>query len=250
MPSEPATKRVVAYVDGQNLFHAAREAFGYTYPNYDVQGLAQSVCRLRAWSQQQVRFYTGVPDRTDDAFWSQFWAAKLLAMSRQGVRVYSRSLRYRNKRITLPDGTEHTYLAGEEKGIDVRIAIDVIRMAHRGEYDVALIFSQDQDLSEVATEIRAVAAEQQRWIKVACAFPVSPTTVNRRGINATDWIRIDRATYDGCIDRRDYRPRKVSAGGAGAGIRETASNHEGREGHEGKRKNEPICSEPEAQARE
>jgi hypothetical protein len=108
--------------------------------------------------------------------------------------------------VRLPDGTEHTYLAGEEKGIDVRIAIDVIRMAHGGQYDVALIFSQDQDLSEVAAEIRTIASEQQRWIKVACAFPLSPTTRNRRGINAADWLAIDRATYDACLDRRDYRP--------------------------------------------
>ena len=89
----------------------------------------------------------------------------------------------------------------------MRIAIDVIRMAHHKEYDVALIFSQDQDLSEVAQEIRAIAREQDRWIKVACAFPMSPTTRNRRGIEKTDWIQIDRATYDTCLDRRDYRPK-------------------------------------------
>ena len=28
-----------------------------------------------------------------------------------------------------------------------------------------------------------------------------------RGINGTDWIRIDRATYDACIDPNDYRPK-------------------------------------------
>jgi hypothetical protein len=33
MPAEPPIKRVTAFVDGQNLFHAAREAFGYSYPN-------------------------------------------------------------------------------------------------------------------------------------------------------------------------------------------------------------------------
>ena len=35
-------------------------------------------------------------------------------------------------------------------------------------------------------------------------FP-SPTSRNRHGIDKTDWIRIDRATYDTCLDRRDYR---------------------------------------------
>jgi hypothetical protein len=126
-------------------------------------------------------------------------------MSWQEVVVYSRSLRYRKKRLKLPDGTEATYLTGEEKGIDVRIAIDVIRLAHRDEYDVALVFSQDQDLSEVAAEIRVIAEEQDRWIKIASAFPWSPTARNTRGIEKTDWIRIERPTYDACLDRRNYR---------------------------------------------
>ena len=31
---------------------------------------------------------------------------------------------------------------------------------------------------------------------------------NTRGVNGTDWIRFDRALYDACIDRTDYRARK------------------------------------------
>lgn len=213
MPAEPPVKRTVAFIDGQNLFHSARESFGYYYPNYDVLALAKAVCKMKGWELVQARFYTGVPDPTDDPFWRHFWTAKMSVMGRQGVHVFSRSLRYRNKKVKLPDGTVHAYLAGEEKGIDVRIAIDVIRMAHRREYDVALIFSQDQDLSEAAEEIRAISREQDRWIKVASAYPISPTTVNRRGIQKTDWIGIERALYDTCLDRRDYRPKTPSGRG-------------------------------------
>ncbi len=68
-------------------------------------------------------------------------------------------MRYRNRIVKFPDGTSHSFLAGEEKGIDVRMALDIISMAHRREYDVALVFSQDQDLSEAAQEIRAIARE-------------------------------------------------------------------------------------------
>jgi hypothetical protein len=76
---------------------------------------------------------------------------------------------------------------------------------------VAVIFSQDQDLSEVAEEIRTIAQEQDRWIKIVSAFPFSPTSRNRRGIEKTDWIRIDRALYGACLDRRDYRPKTSSS---------------------------------------
>jgi len=205
MPVEPHEKRAVVFVDGQNLYHAAREAFGYTYPNYDVVTLAEQICTRQGWKVAQVRFYTGVPDAADNAFWHNFWAAKLRVMSWRGVKVFSRLLRYRNRVVVLPDGSTHTFLAGEEKGVDVRIVLDIIRMAHHSEYDVAVVFSQDQDLSEAAEEIRVIAREQNRWLKVACAFPFSPTSRNRRGIEKTDWIRIERSLYDACLDPRDYR---------------------------------------------
>jgi uncharacterized LabA/DUF88 family protein len=207
---EPSTKRAAVFVDGQNLYHAARESFGYTYPNYDVRALAQALCQAQGWSLAQARFYTGLPDPADDPLWHSFWSQKLAVMGRQGIHVFTRVLRYRNRMVRLPDGTRHTFLAGEEKSIDVRIALDVIRLAQRREYDVALLLSQDQDLSEVADEIRVIAREQGRWIKIACAFPFSPTTRNRRGVDKTDWVRIDRATYDACLDRRDYRRGPVS----------------------------------------
>jgi hypothetical protein len=37
MSVEPEVKRAVAFFDGQNLFHAVKNAFGYKYPNYDRQ---------------------------------------------------------------------------------------------------------------------------------------------------------------------------------------------------------------------
>jgi len=159
----------------------------------------------RAGSQPKVRFYTGIPASSDDAGWHRFWSAKLAMMGRQGIHVYSRPLRYRTKTVRLPNGEMVTFVAGEEKGVDVRIALDVIRLAHRAEYDVALLISQDQDLSEVAEEVRIISREQRRWLKIVCAFPSSSSSRNRRGIDKTDRIRIDRATYDACLDRRDYR---------------------------------------------
>jgi len=203
--TEPDIKRAVAFVDGQNLFHHSRAAFGFHYPNYDIKKLVETVARGQGWSLVRSYFYTGVPDATDDPRWNRFWTNKLASMGRLGVSVFSRPLRYRNQVVKLPDGTTHTFLHGEEKGIDVRIALDVIGKAVRNEYDVAIVFSQDQDLSEVADEIRTIARQQNRWIRIACAYPTSPTIVNKRGINGTQWIKIDRQTYESCIDPKDYR---------------------------------------------
>ncbi len=92
MSTEPPTKRVVAFFDGQNLFHCAKAAFGYRHPNYDVRALAEHVCQRRGWSLVQARFYTGVPDSQDNPAWNHFWTAKLAQMGREGVWTYSRSL--------------------------------------------------------------------------------------------------------------------------------------------------------------
>jgi hypothetical protein len=44
MPTEPDIKHAIAFIDGQNLYHNVRKAFGDTFPNYDVEKLAQAVC--------------------------------------------------------------------------------------------------------------------------------------------------------------------------------------------------------------
>jgi hypothetical protein len=139
--------------------------------------------------------------------WNHFWVAKCAQMGREGVVTFTRPLMYRNKEVKLPDGTTHTFLDGDEKGIDLRIALDVIRLAHSNSYDAAILVCRDQDFSEVADEIRTISQEKNRWIKIASAYPYSPAVKTFRGINKTEWIQIDRATYDACIDKRDYRPK-------------------------------------------
>jgi len=206
MPPPPSPIRAISFFDGQNLFHSAKAAFGHNFPNYDPLALAKAVCQAKGWRCEQARFYTGVPDAGDKPFWNHFWNAKAAQMGREGVHVFTRPLRYRNKEVKLSDGSSHTFLDGDEKGIDVRLALDVISLAHRRAYDVALLFCRDQDLSELADEIKVISREQNRWIKVASAYPFSPA-VKFRGINGTEWIRIERATYDACLDARDYRPK-------------------------------------------
>lgn len=203
--NEPNVKRAAIYVDGQNLFNAAKEAFGYAYPNFHIRSLSETVCQARQWLLSSIHFYTGIPDSSIDPERHHFWVAKLAAMGTRGIRTFSRPLRYSNQLVQLPNGNVTTTLVGREKGIDIRLALDVVRGALNGQYDVAVIFSQDQDLSEAVKEIQSFARKQRRWIKIACAFPYSPVMRNRRGINDTDWIKLDRVTYDACLDPNDYR---------------------------------------------
>lgn len=85
MINESLIKRVAAFIDGQNLFHAVRECFGYTYPNFDAKALSRKICELRGWSLIQVPFYTGVPDKLDNPVLHDFWALKKTEMGRLGI---------------------------------------------------------------------------------------------------------------------------------------------------------------------
>lgn len=207
MPTEPVVKRTYVFVDGQNLFYAAKKVFGRSYPDYDPVALATRVCVTQGFDLRRVFFYTGAPAPADNPFWNHFWTAKLGVLGTRGVVTFSRPLRYRTQTVALPGGGTTTVRVGQEKGIDVRLALDVVRNALLKSYDVALIFSQDQDLSKVADDLKTISSQQGRWIKTVCAFPAS-AAVAGRGINHTHWVRIDQATYDACLDPTDYRPTK------------------------------------------
>jgi uncharacterized LabA/DUF88 family protein len=208
--------RAIAFVDGQNLFRAAQDCFGYHFPNYDVRLLADRICRSNGWVLVETRFYTGVPDEADDFFWNRFWTAKLAQMGRTQVKVFSRALRYSEKIIQRPDGAAEVERRAREKGVDVRIALDMVHAAHIGWANVLVVFSQDQDLSEAVTEVGDIAANRGGKVQVACAYPYSevsadplqPALPNRRGIDGAKWVRIPKSEYDLCIDPRDYRPKR------------------------------------------
>ncbi len=122
--------------------------------------------------------------------WHHYWTRRLTAMRRAGITVTSRQLHHRVERTTLPDGTEQNVSVLREKGIDLRLGLDVVRMARNGNFDVAVIFSQDQDFAEVAREVQHISQSQGRWIKIASAFPSGGGT-RTRGIEGTDWIPMD-----------------------------------------------------------
>jgi uncharacterized LabA/DUF88 family protein len=208
MAIEPTIKSAIAFIDGQNLYRHAKEAFGHHHPNYDPKKLHEAVCAASGWRPTLVRFYTGVPSYEESELWSGYWASRLLSMKRAGVVVTSRPIRYHRQEVVLDDGSITEVTTPQEKGIDVRVALDIVRLARTKQFDVGVIFSQDQDLAEVVEEVKHISKEQDRWIKLVSAFPSGSYATSNRGIAGTDWFRIDQSMYDRCLDPFDYRPKK------------------------------------------
>jgi uncharacterized LabA/DUF88 family protein len=196
---EPKCKRLYTFFDCQNLFHTVEKVWGYYFPNFDPIKLSLVIQRKYPdWQLKRIYIYTGIHRPTKNRTWHTFWMNKLNVYKKDPrVTVTTRYLKYSKTK----DGHE----AAREKGIDIKIALDLIRMARLGEYDVAVLFSQDGDFAEVAEELRNVAREKNRWIKIASAYPCNPSM--ERGIEKTDWIPLSKAEYDSCIDPRNYWPK-------------------------------------------
>ena len=186
--------RTIVLIDGQNLYYLAKAAWGpggtYDWPSYDVDKLARTLVALHSGrTVQDIRFYTGVPEQHVNAFWRN----KAAYLTRQGISVYMGKIN----------------AGGQEKGVDVSLALDLVRATYDQEYDVAIIVSQDADFGPAVRLAKRVAQSQNRQLTFESAFPYAAGKVARRGVPGTTWVHIDQATYDSCFDPRNYRPRKT-----------------------------------------
>ena len=189
--------RTIIFIDGQNLYHLSKNLWNspgsikYTYPNYDVEKLAQTlVSRVPGGTLAQIRFYTGMPTASVNPFWHKFWTNKLRPMRNRGVIVYV--------------GRVNQGL--QEKGVDVSLAIDLVRLTYEEAYDVAWIVSQDSDFGPAVTLAKRIGAVQGRTLSFESCFPYEVgRSRSARGVPGTIWHHIDRPTYDSWFDPRDYR---------------------------------------------
>lgn len=193
--------RAIVLIDGQNLYHAVKSAWApvprrsgtvYSWPSFDVERLAAVI--LEADSSrtiEETRFYTGVPDARRDPVWHGFWTNKLRYLRSRGIGVY-------RGRVSP---------SGQEKGVDVSIAIDLIRRTYEDRYDHAILVSSDSDLGPAVRLAKEISRGQGRRRSFSSAFPWEPERYTPRGVPGTLPIHIPRTVYDRCIDPRDYRIR-------------------------------------------
>ena len=145
--------RVAVFVDYQNMYHGARRTFADarsgspSFGHIDPAALAQLLVGLGQVVDPERMLWATSVYRGKPGFRSH---RKLLtAYGRQTSRwladsslaVKTTPLRYR--RVDQPDG--RTWRA-EEKGIDVLLAVDVVRGAYMDEFDTAVVASADSDL--------------------------------------------------------------------------------------------------------
>jgi hypothetical protein len=151
-------ERVVLFVDYQNVFNSARERFHRNGPRCSADGQIEPVRlgqllasrRRRPSRLGEVRVYRGVPDPTRQPEANAANSRQTVAWTKDPlVSVFRRPLRYPRGWPAIP---------AQEKGVDVALAIDMVRLALRREYDAAILFSTDTDLVPALEAIREIKA--------------------------------------------------------------------------------------------
>ncbi len=147
--------RVIVFVDAQNFYRSARRAFfddatdPYRVGQFHARALGELLCARDAGrSLAAVRLYTGRPDAYLQPAAYRANVRQCQAWEQAGCYVFTRQLRYP---YGWPDNADGQ--GPQEKGIDVRMALDIALLAYRREYDVAIVCSGDSDLIPAIEEV-------------------------------------------------------------------------------------------------
>lgn len=206
MTKEPERRKAYVFIDGQNFYLSAKSAFSLRYPSFDPKSVGNLLAqRVIGEDAAQIAFYTGMPVQKYSPMWSTFWNNKIHAMEEDGIITFTRPLRY----VTETDPSEKTgfkVLSTREKGIDMRIGLDIMEATRRPDCTDIIIVSRDQDFREVVDKINDINFGERRDIKVWSAYPDGGNgPAHLRGIDGTQEIVMDREDYAKCIDPTDYR---------------------------------------------
>jgi uncharacterized LabA/DUF88 family protein len=203
------TDRVVVFLDWQNVYKGAREAFcGYRAAHWEGQvhplALGQLIAADSPFDRQlhQVRVYRGQPDATRDPRGYAANARQVAAWRKSPlVEVTMRTLRY-------PYGWPNSHQPGEkpqEKGIDVALAIDFVSMAVAGGFEVGVLMSTDTDLKPALEAVARLTSTQGVRAEVA-SWSSSAGHSRRLSISSRrlycHWL--DKEAYHQIVDATNY----------------------------------------------
>ncbi len=144
-------RRVAVFIDYQNCYRIARELFHdheidpAHFGNLKPMQLANLLAGKGpgAYSLVHVGVYCGIADPRRDPKTHGARQRQIEAWKSAGVTVFARPLRYP------PVWAAKAGEKPREKGVDVKLAIDVVVMAVENIYDTAVIASCDTDLDPV-----------------------------------------------------------------------------------------------------
>ncbi|MFH1253697.1 MAG: NYN domain-containing protein [Candidatus Uhrbacteria bacterium] len=154
--------RVQIFIDGGNLHHLALKPLGIKEINFSFEAFANFLAAGRTISEKGKRFYIGTVCEKEGDERSKIAMARQTKLfnelKKTAWEIKTSKLRERTEKILIDNRVvdfqkfknlginEVVYQTFKEKGIDVKIATDLVAAAFDDKYDTAIIVSSDTDL--------------------------------------------------------------------------------------------------------
>ena len=196
-----APQQVVLFIDEKNVYRGARRAFfqptdHHTYGQFHPVKLGELICSHLPHGMKEkrglreVRLYTGRPNSSYEPKSYGAHMKQCAAWEAAGVTVVPRPLRYPRREPP-----------GEQKGVDVALAVDFVTMAIDDPYDIGIIFSTDTDIKPA---LEFVALRGSPRAEVACWW--SENTHSYLSISEVNiWsYRLGEEDFKAVCDYTDY----------------------------------------------
>jgi len=143
-------KRAFVFIDGGNFYFKLKELTSkldgkFSLIDFNFRGFSEWLVKPN--ELLEIRYYLGIIKRERNNPKSERLYAdqqKLIGrLQQQSINItFGHVIRH-------PDKTHH------EKGVDVRLAVEMIRFAREDKYDMAYLVSSDTDLVAAVEEVRA-----------------------------------------------------------------------------------------------
>lgn len=164
-----STKRIAIYIDGSNFFYKLRDLGIENITHFNYRGFADWLARGR--SVLSYRYYVGVVRAESGNKKGQQLRSE---QQRLFAELVKQGFVIKRGEIIKSDGVYH------EKGVDVKIATDLLVGAYEKMFDEAVLVSSDTDL------VPAIKQVQYLGIKVEyVGFSHKPSLALQRYVSLT-----------------------------------------------------------------
>ena len=144
--------RVILFIDGNNFYYKLKDLTSnkgefLKLLDFDYQGFAKNLIKENVLVE--IRYYIGAVKRQNGI--NKEKSEKLYANQQKLLA----KLQQQNIPVILGNLIQHPDKSFHEKGVDVRLAVEMIRFAREDKYDMAYLLSSDTDLVPAVEEIKS-----------------------------------------------------------------------------------------------
>ncbi|MBU4308199.1 MAG: NYN domain-containing protein [Nanoarchaeota archaeon] len=178
-------KKAIIFVDANNWYHNVKPWFKPS--NIDIKKLSDFILKKKNLKLVEIRWYSSMPNRADNELIYKKQRAFLGHLQKQGVKIITRKLQklstkeLKKKRQDFIESwdlckickpiVQESFLDmsdnfQKEKGIDVWIAIDMVKGAIKENIDLAVLISGDADFVPAFNLIKEVGKDV-----LSCSVP-------------------------------------------------------------------------------